>query len=168
MKRLALSIALFFFILGSAHAGQDSIRFSKPWDAPEFVHKDNKGNEHKLTDYAGSGLVVNFWATWCPPCVKEMPSLQRLAEQVSAAGIKVLGINMGEDAETTIEFAKKYEVSFPLLLDESMSSSSSWLIKGLPTTYLINSSGEVVATVIGERAWDDPVIVEQIKTLQQN
>ena len=97
-----------------------------------------------------------------------MPSLQRLADQVAENGIKVVGINMGEDGETADAFAMQYEISFPLLLDESMSSQSTWPLKGLPTTYLINASGQVVATVIGEREWDDPAIIEQIKTLAKN
>jgi thiol-disulfide isomerase/thioredoxin len=134
--------------------------------APAFSYPDLQGKVHNLADYQGKILVINFWATWCPPCVKEMPALQSAAEQLRADDIYVLGINVGDDKEAIEDFLKLTPVDFPLLLDENMESMADWQLKGLPTTAIVNGAGQIAYTVLGDKAWDDPAMIEQIRALK--
>ncbi len=134
--------------------------------APAFNFPDRDGMAHTLQDYAGQVLVVNFWATWCPPCVRELPALDRLQQQLAADGVVVLGVNLGESAEEIDTFLQRVvDVEFTLLLDPVMHASREWGIRGLPTTYIIDDHGTILFEVLGDKHWDDPVIVEQIRAV---
>jgi thiol-disulfide isomerase/thioredoxin len=135
-------------------------------NAPEFSYPDLQDKTHTLADYQGKVIVVNFWATWCPPCVKEMPALQSAAEQLKNDDIYVLGVNVGDDKEAIEEFLELTPVDFPLLMDENMESMSEWQLKGLPTTHIVNGAGQIAYTVLGDKAWDDPQLIEQIRSLK--
>lgn len=134
---------------------------------PAFELTDIDGNMHRRDDYRDNILVVNFWATWCPPCIKEMPALDRAAQALADDGVVVLGINMGESADDIAQFTKLTPVGFPLLLDENMEQGPQWELKGLPTTYIAAPDGTIRYTVIGEREWDSPEILDAIRALAQ-
>ena len=139
---------------------------SMPRSAPAFNFPDRDGAVHTLQDYAGQVLVVNFWATWCPPCVRELPALDRLQQQLADDGVVVLGVNLGETAEDINTFLQRVvDVDFTLLLDPTMNASTEWGIRGLPTTYIIDDHGQILFEVLGDKHWDDPVIVEQIRAV---
>jgi thiol-disulfide isomerase/thioredoxin len=125
-----------------------------------------QGITHSLADYQDKVLVVNFWATWCPPCVKEMPSLQRAWEQLQGEDIAVLAINMGEQKEAVKRFIQQYPIDLPILLDKDFDMADAWSVSGLPTTYVVNPDGEIVFQAIGEREWDDPDLLEEIRGLR--
>lgn len=134
--------------------------------APEFSYPDLAGDIHTLADYQDKVVVVNFWATWCPPCIKEMPSLQSAADQLKADDIHVLGINIGDDKEAIEDFLELTPVDFPLLMDEDMNSMAEWSLKGLPTTHILNPAGQIAFTVLGDREWDEPALLDQIRSLK--
>lgn len=161
---------LFFFLVASiallAQAETLPLTPSVARPAPAFSLQDINGKTHTLADYKDKVLVVNFWATWCAPCIKEMPSLQRAWEHLRESNIEVIAINMGETQEDIMGFLEKRPVEFPLLLDTEMSQSAEWKIKGLPTTFIIDGAGQIVYTVIGDKEWDDPVILEQISAVK--
>lgn len=138
---------------------------SEPRPAPAFSFPDMDGQTHHLDDYAGRVLVVNFWATWCPPCVREMPALDRLQSELADDGVVVFGANLGETAEDIAAFLQRVPVDFPLLLDPDMNAGMEWGVRGLPTTYIIDGQGQILFEVLGDKHWDDPVIVEQIRAL---
>jgi thiol-disulfide isomerase/thioredoxin len=139
---------------------------SMPRPAPAFNFPDRDGVAHTLQDYSGQVLVVNFWATWCPPCVRELPALDRLQQQLADNGVVVLGVNLGETTEDINTFLQRVvDVEFTLLLDPTMHASSEWGIRGLPTTYIIDDHGQILFEVLGDKHWDDPVIVEQIRAV---
>ena len=162
----ALTFCIFTLLYPSARAEQVQLLTpTKGGPAPEFSALDLQGKTHTLADYKGGVLIVNFWATWCPPCVKEMPALQRTWEQLRGDGVQVLGFSMGDSAEDIERFLKIIPVGFPLLLDENMEQSQHWSLKGLPTTFIVDTTGQIVFTVLGEREWDNPAIIEQIRTL---
>ena len=136
--------------------------------AADFNLQDMQGTTHKLADYRGKVLVVNFWASWCSPCVKEMPSLQRAWEQLKLDAIQVLAVNAGENRKEIDGFTKSYPVSFPLLLDPDMALTTAWSVKGLPTTYIIDPGGQIIFQKLGDLEWDNPVVLQQLRALQND
>ncbi len=133
--------------------------------APDFSLKDIDGNTHRLADYRGKVLIVNFWATWCPPCRAEMPSMERAWKKERNNGIMILAINVGEDEDTIFQFTADYPVTFPLLMDQDSEVVGPWGVRGLPTTYVVDPSGHIVYRAIGGREWDDPELLDKVRAL---
>ena len=136
-------------------------------DAPEFNLEDQDGNFLKMSDYKGKVVIVNFWATWCPPCRKEMPSMQRAWEILQKEDIMMLAINVGEDGDQIFSFTAEYPVEFPLIMDSDSSVVNQWKVRGLPTTYIVNPAGQIVYQAIGDREWDSEEIMNQIRKLKK-
>jgi peroxiredoxin len=135
--------------------------------APEFELMDLEDKIHTLSDYKGKPIIINFWATWCPPCRKEMPSMNRAWKQLKDEGIQMLAINIGEDESSVHVFENEYPIDFPILLDPSSESLQSWRIKGLPTTYIISPKGVVAYSALGPREWDDSRILDKVRALKE-
>lgn len=134
--------------------------------APEFDLKDPDDQSQRLADYRGKPIILNFWATWCPPCREEMPSMQRAYDAVSSDGISLIAINVGEDAETIEQFLASYPVEFPLPMDLDSRVVQSYPVKGLPTTFVIDAEGRLAYVATGGREWDDPKILDQVRALR--
>ncbi|MBD3669728.1 MAG: TlpA family protein disulfide reductase [Gammaproteobacteria bacterium] len=137
----------------------------KPFMAPEFTTMSESGKSHSLSDYRGKLVILNFWASWCPPCRYEMPSMERLWQQVQGKPVVILAVNVGEDADTIFEFTGHYPVSFPLLLDQDGSIIDSYPVRGLPTTFIISPEGRVTHRIIGSREWDEAQLIGQLLEL---
>jgi len=135
--------------------------------ATRFVLSDMDGKKVDLEKLRGKPVLVNFWATWCPPCRKEMPSLQRLWKKLGASGLQVVAVNVGEDADTVFAFMGILEnaPTFPIVFDKDSEVMRKWPIRGLPTTFLVDKDGKVIYRAIGGRDFDSPEIVEIIKKL---
>ena len=135
--------------------------------APDFVLKDAEGRMHRLSDYRGKVVALNFWATWCPPCRREMPSMQRLKEQLDPNEFVILAVDVGEDDETVFSFifALDVPIDYPLLLDIDGKVTDQWPILGLPTSFIIDKSGRVVLRAVGGRLWDAPEFAQTLKEL---
>ena len=105
---------------------------------------DTKGVEHSLEQYRGKVVVVNFWATWCPPCVEELPSLESAWQRYRQQGLVVLAVS-DEETDVVTSFLDRLptDITFPLLIDRDMKSGNRWKIRGLPTTVIIDRSGDV-------------------------
>jgi thiol-disulfide isomerase/thioredoxin len=143
----------------------------KPWSGgtpPTFVLKDLDDKQHQLADYRGKVLVVNFWATWCAPCVEEMPSFERLAKRLSGEPFALLTVNFGEKPKRIKPFLEKIGVDVPVLVDPDMSVSRSWVKKGLPTTFIIDGDQNIRYQVLGELPWDAPEVEAKIRELLPN
>ncbi len=135
--------------------------------APDFTLKDLDGRSHRLSDYRGQAVVLNFWATWCPPCRREMPSMERAWQRLQKKGAVILAVDVGEDLDTVYTFLADIPVSFPLLLDEDAEIVSRFPIRGLPTTYVVDPSGHLVYQAVGGRDWDDPEVLKTILDLRE-
>lgn len=133
--------------------------------APQTVFRDGDGNPVSLADFRGQGLVVNFWATWCAPCVAEMPALDRLNADLSDDGITVLAISEDRNPETVVPaFYERVGLeTLGIYADEGMKLAREAAVSGLPTTLLINPAGDEVAAVLGPAEWDEPEIAEFLK-----
>jgi len=139
---------------------------AKPFSAYNFNVKDIDGTQYKLSDYRGKVVVLNFWATWCPPCREEMPSMNRAHHKLENDNIIILAINVGEDEDTIFEFTGNYPVDFPLLMDQTGNVIKRYPVMGLPTTYIINPAGLVTHRTVGGRAWDDDTLLNELRRMQ--
>ena len=112
--------------------------------APSLVLADIRGVEHSLEQYRGKVVVVNFWATWCPPCVEELPSLENAWQRYRQQGLVVLAVS-GEESDVVTSFLERLpsDITFPVLIDGGMKSGNRWQIRGLPTTVVVDRSGDV-------------------------
>jgi peroxiredoxin len=124
-----------------------------------------EGRPAKLSDLRGKVVVLNFWATWCPPCVEEMPSLNRLHQKISAQGGMVLGISVDDNAQAYENFLREHQIAFPTYRDPSKEISSSYGTFMYPETYIIDPRGRFAQKIIGPRDWDAPEMVGMIRNL---
>lgn len=118
-------------------------------DAPDFVLKDMQGNEHKLSDYKGQGVFLNFWGTWCEPCEKEMPAMDRQYEVYKNQGVQVLAVNIAQSDFEVQTFINNYDLKFPVVIDKTKSVMTQYNIDPLPTTILISPEGKVKQIITG-------------------
>lgn len=139
----------------------------KSIQASEFVLQDMDEETVKLSDYRGKVVLLNFWATWCPPCIREMPSMERLHQQVDADDFKVIAVNQMEDADEVFAFTGQLEIdpTFEILFDTTSSVSQDYAVRGLPTTYLIDKKGKIRYRAVGGREFDHAEVVKLIENL---
>ena len=121
--------------------------------APDFLLKDLDGTTIRLHDLRGKIVLLNFWATWCPTCRVEMPSMEALHKEFSSQGLAVLAVALRESADDVQSFYKEHHLSFTALLDHNGDASELYQTWSLPTTFLINKRGYIVGKVIGYRDW---------------
>jgi len=164
LLRLACALTLLVSALGAA---EELTPYPNPAPAPALQLQDTQGDAHQLASYRGKVVLINFWATWCPPCVKEMPSLQRAWEQLRREHIEVLAVNIGEPAAVVEQFLQQYPVAFPVLLDPELTAATAGKVKGLPTTFVVDPEGQLVYRVMGDREWDDPQILARLRSLKK-
>ncbi|SCZ58388.1 peroxiredoxin family protein [Thiohalomonas denitrificans] len=134
--------------------------------APDFSLEDMDGNLYRLSDFRGQPVIINFWATWCPPCREEMPSMQRAWEGLREKGVAMLAINVGESVDTVFQFTANYPVEFPLLFDLDSAVTEKWPVRGLPSTFVVDPEGRIVYQAIGGRGWGDPELLEPVLDLR--
>ncbi|MGB2991287.1 MAG: thiol-disulfide oxidoreductase ResA [Paenisporosarcina sp.] len=123
--------------------------------APDFTLVDLNGEEHRLSDYKGQGVFLNFWGTWCKPCAKEMPAMDRQYEIYKEQGVQILAVNIAQSDFEVERFASQYGLNFPIVIDKTKSVMEAYNIDPLPTTLLINPDGEIEQIVRGEMTEQD-------------
>ena len=140
----------------------------KPWrggPAPALDLKDLAGAAHRLDDYRGKVVLVNFWATWCEPCRAEMPSLEKLRQSLRGRPFEVLAVNVGESGRVAGDFAEKIKVGFTILLDREGRTTRSWGARVLPASFLIGPDGEIQYSYLGELDWTGSEVRSRIEAL---
>lgn len=131
--------------------------------APTLRLKDADDKLVDLAQYKGRVVLINFWATWCPPCRKEFPSLGRVRKLFKPSQFEVIAVNVGEDPDTVFSFTGMTD--FPVVFDRDSKAMGAWSARGLPTTFLIDRQGRLAYRATGGREFDDPEIINLIKTL---
>ncbi len=128
-------------------------RIDPPQKTEDFTLRTLEGERVSLKDYRGKVIFLNFWATWCGPCRMEMPSMEKLWQDFKEENFLILAVNIQEESKLVSSFMKEMNLSFPVLLDEKGSVARSYGIRGIPTTFFLNSEGETIGTAVGERDW---------------
>jgi peroxiredoxin len=125
--------------------------------APVFTLRDDRDRPVSLDRYRGRIVLMNLWASWCPPCRAEMPDLQRLADSYDDAAIAIVGVNEGESASRAQSFAESLRIRFPIWVDASQRYGRTYAALGLPTTVILDRRGVVV------RGYDGPLTFDQMR-----
>jgi thiol-disulfide isomerase/thioredoxin len=149
--------------------GHNLTQVRKPAPAPAFTLEDMDEELHSLKDLRGKVVLLNFWATWCPPCQREMPSMERLYQKLNGEDFTVLAVNQMEDGDHVFAYIGQLDVdpTFTILFDKDSKVSNSFRVNGLPTTYLIDKQGSIRYRAIGGREFDHPEVEKQIRQLMQ-
>jgi thiol-disulfide isomerase/thioredoxin len=123
-----------------------------------FDLPDVKGQQHKLEDYRGQVVLVNFWASWCPPCIQEMPVLEKLQQKLDEQPFEILAVNVGERKYRVWKFVKLINFGLPVLLDERKDTFNAWGASVLPTSFLLDKQGNIRYRVQGDTEWDSEAV----------
>lgn len=121
--------------------------------APDFALKDLNGKELTLEDFRGKIVFLNFWATWCPPCRAEMPSMERLYSEFKGKDFAVLAVDLRERAKRVRAFKERFKLNFPILLDSDGAIGLTYGVRSIPTTYLVDKEGYLIGGALGARDW---------------
>jgi peroxiredoxin len=167
MKVLLPLLIILVTVAGQGIAEQTLAPVPGAIPAPDFVLQDTDGKMHRLSDYRGKPVIINFWATWCPPCREEIPSMNRVWHILEKEDVAMLAVNMGEDEDTIFIFTADYPADFPILMDRDGAVIEQWPVKGLPTTYVVAPDGTIAYRAIGSREWDDRRLLEKIRGLKK-
>lgn len=127
--------------------------------------KDANGHDFVIRDFKGKVTLINFWASWCPPCVEEIPSLNRLEEKMKGKPFQLISINYAESAKQISEFMKQVKVEFPVLLDSEGKVSAKWKVVAFPSTFVIGTDGKVHYGVNAAIHWDTDRVIQQLESL---
>ena len=135
---------------------------------PELALVNMQGERRHLEDYKGSVLLVIFWATWCPPCVKELPSIATARKLLSDEAFEVLAINVGEDKVQIERFLRTRlggVSNLEVLIDDNLVAVKDWKVRALPTTYIVDHTGRVVYSATGGHDFSDSAVIDKIREL---
>ncbi|MGL4982901.1 MAG: TlpA family protein disulfide reductase [Treponemataceae bacterium] len=141
MKR-NLVVLVFLALLANTFAQTVGLKVGNL--APDFMLTTLEAKDVKLSDYRGKPVFLNFWATWCPPCVKEMPAMEKIHQNYSQ-NITVLAVNVGEQIKPVRDFINKNKLTFSILLDRQSSIARVYSVQAIPTTFILDDKGVIVA-----------------------
>jgi thiol-disulfide isomerase/thioredoxin len=163
MKRMLSTFAVCLFFAAGAQAAGFEARAATP--APELNARDLTGAAKTLADYRGKVVLLNFWASWCPPCLREMPSLERLRVKMAGRPLAIVALDSAETPEEVGAYLAKMELGFPVLLDSDGANTRRWKVFALPTSFLLDAEGRVRHVLTGPTEWDEGEALEVIESL---
>ncbi|HEY54365.1 MAG TPA: TlpA family protein disulfide reductase [Caldilineae bacterium] len=131
--------------------------------APDFALQTLDGQTLTLSDLTGQAVVLNFWASWCPPCRAEMPELEQAYQDNQNGGLVVLGVNQGEQQAVAADFVQQFGLTFPVVLDQDLFASRIYKVNSLPTTFFIDRNGVIQDRVTGQM--NTALLDEKLRTI---
>ncbi|MDF1555696.1 MAG: TlpA disulfide reductase family protein [Deferrisomatales bacterium] len=138
-----------------------------PRQAPEFTLTTLDGTPMRLRDLRGKVVFVNLWATWCPPCREELPTMVRFYERFKERGVEILAISEDTDPEAVRRMVATQGITFPVLLDENKRVFNLYRATGVPETHLLDKDGRVRGSQLGPFDWDSPAVISKVEELLQ-
>ncbi|MHB1086032.1 MAG: TlpA family protein disulfide reductase [Thiobacillus sp.] len=163
MKRLLATLAMTLLIAVGGQAAGFEPRAATP--APEIKARDLGGTAKTLADYHGQVVLLNFWATWCPPCQREMPSMERLRVKMAGRPLEIVALDSAETAAEVNAFLSKMKLGFPILLDPDGSNTKRWKVFALPTSFLLDENGRIRFILTGPTEWDEGEALQIIESM---
>lgn len=154
--------------LSNAWSAENSIGVipvSPAKDAPGFTLPDPSGKPVRLESFKGKVVLLNFWASWCGPCVQEMPALMKLSDKFKDKDFVVVGVALDNREKDALAAIHKFKISFPVLLDPKGIAAEPYAASALPTSYFLNRDGKIVGAVRGPRPWDSKGAYDYINSL---
>jgi len=134
-------------------------------DSRDFTLPLLDGSSASLSSYKGKVVILNFWATWCPPCRSEMPSMETLYKRFKDQGLEILAVDIGENLNTVQQFIKTKNYTFPVMLDSKSQISGIYGIEAIPTTFIIDRDGKIIGRVTGSIHWDTAQVFSAFEAL---
>lgn len=163
------AFVLMLALFASAPAmAQAKAKVLTPWNGgatPSLVLRDVEGRMHDLKSYRGKVVLLNFWASWCEPCLQEMPSLEDLERRMQGKPFTVLAVNFAESEERVAAFLNNYDIRLRVLFDKDMAASKRWNARILPATFLIGADGQIRYSLLGEADWTSPPLLGAVEKL---
>jgi peroxiredoxin len=164
MVAVSALVVLFLLRQNNSYLKFSPLETGRP--APNFTLPGLDGKIVRLSDHKGHVVLVNIWATWCPPCVDEMPSMEALYQELKDENFEILAISIdATGTETVARFMKKFNLSFPALMDPGGTIKSVYQTTGVPESFIISKQGILVEKIIGPRNWADPEVVRYFRDL---
>jgi len=149
----------------AAAAGAAELKAWTGGATPPLVLQDLHGRTHRLADYRGKVVLVNFWATWCEPCRDEMPSIERLRKSLAGQPFEVLAVNIGEPLGRIERFLERMPLGFPMLLDRDTGVAKAWKARVVPASYLVGPDGRIRYVHYGELDWSSEPVRKRVAEL---
>ena len=152
---------LFLWLLLVSVSVAGSAQELKPWAGgatPPLALRDLTGKLHRLEQYRGKVVLINFWATWCAPCREEMPSINKLRASLTGQPFTVLAVNLAEPETRIRRFMEQVPLDFSVLLDRDTSAAKAWKARVLPASFVVGPDGAIRYSVLGELDWSDEKI----------
>jgi cytochrome c biogenesis protein CcmG/thiol:disulfide interchange protein DsbE len=163
---LVIAIGLCLAVLAWSVYGTFHERIIAAGDtAPDFSITTDAGRTITRANFGGKLLVLNFWATWCPPCLEEMPSLNQFQKQFADQGVVVLAVSVDQNSQAYSQYLARLKPAFQTARDPEGGISADYGTSKYPETYIIRPDGKVVEKIISNRDWMDPSMVNEIKSL---
>ncbi|MES2364498.1 MAG: TlpA disulfide reductase family protein [Pseudomonadota bacterium] len=162
--RVLLAFTLSLFIV-FAHAADTGLHAVTPYPAQALALSDMNGKKFDLANYRGRVVLVNFWATYCPPCLKEMPSMERLQKRMAGKPFAILSVNVGEQNSDVQAFLKQVPVTFPILMDRDGIRLKAWKAFALPSSFVVDAQGRVRYAMFGGTEWDEHDSMDKLTAL---
>ena len=167
MKNILLLVTILF--ASAAHALQPGVKhYQSPTQASEFELYDTDNTVHRISDYRGRVVLINFWATWCVPCRKEIPSLKHAWDIFKKENIQLLGIATKDTPDEVIHFLKENNIEFPIPLDEDGTVADNWGVAVVPTAFVIDTNGNIAMRIVGGDEWNNSKLIESIIALKHS
>ncbi|MCE5256204.1 MAG: TlpA family protein disulfide reductase [Spirochaetaceae bacterium] len=179
-----LIVVSIFFLLLSMNRGMTAAETTRPWYAPKFeklgfyvfdpplMMKDFlvlsvNGSSKTRASAKGNIVLLNFWATWCPPCREEMPGIETLSKLMKGKKFEIMAVNLGDSAADVKAFLQEFKYTFPIYLDTQNKLSASFASQGIPSTYVLDKQGRFIAGVVGSFDYTNPELVGLLTTLAE-
>lgn len=159
---LALGLGI---ALGGAQVRAAGLETRAPREAPALRAVDLQGTTKTLADYRGKVVLLNFWATWCPPCRREMPSMERLRLKMAGRPLEIVALDSAETIGEVRAFLDAVPLGFPILLDPDGENTKRWKVHALPTSFLLDREGRIRHVLQGGAEWDEGEAVQAVENL---